>query len=73
MIIASKKKYKCVFNDSMRENYPFAKKCKSSVNKFYCEVCDKDVNLAVGGINDILRHGETKIHVDRARQSASKG
>ena len=70
--MASKKKYKCVFNDFMQENYPFTKKCKRSVNKFYCKVCDKDVSLAAGGINDILRHGETKVHVDRACKSARK-
>ena len=72
VIIASKKKYKCVFNDFMRENYPFTKKCKRSVNKFYCKVCDKEVRLAADGTNDILWHGETKVRVDRAHQSAGK-
>ena len=55
--MAPKNKYKCVFSDTMRETYPFAKKCKTSDNKFHCEVCNiKDVSLAYDGINDILRH-----------------
>ena len=46
------------FSETVPETYQFAKKC---------EVYTQDVCLASCGIDDILRHKETKVHADKVR------
>jgi len=57
----SKTKGKCVFNEKLREKYPYLEKAQSA-NTVFCKKCSSVFSIAGGGNSDISRHVNTAKH-----------
>ena len=71
-----KRKYKCVFSADIGKNCPYAKPCMPNVadykHKFHCKICRKNFTLASGGLNDVVKHGNTATHKLKSKEIDGK-
>lgn len=63
-------KGKCVFNDKLKEIYPFLETTKSDSDLF-CKKCKGSFSIVSGGNADIVRHLRTKKHMDAMSAASS--
>ena len=63
-------KRKCVFNDDLRQKYPFIKKAKSDCDVL-CKKCNSNFSIAHGGRTDIEKHLRTNRNKNAEDAAAS--
>ena len=68
---SKKAKYMCHYTSELSKSYSFVQPCRTSVNKFRCTVCNKDLSLASGGKKDITKHANSQVH--KANEKAIRG
>lgn len=59
-----RQKYHCSYQSSWEsdENFGWVRKSKKGRDYAFCTLCSKEIKIASGGANDLLRHSETTLH-----------
>ena len=66
-----KRKYASKYKEAWKVKYPWVKHSADGSNFAYCTLCNANLNISSGGMNDLFRHGESQGHKTAALARSS--